>query len=151
MSVSHPLAADDSHANAGRDRQTTGRRDQATVPEVELDASLSCAAPRSILPEQVIVAPERLGLQTRSQFRKVASELIDCTTTGTGRLVIDCGCLRAIDSAGLNTLILVQRKASKRRIRVFLRDLDDELRALLVLTKLDDLFELQDGQSHQGV
>jgi len=106
------------------------------------------ACSRSILPEQLVVAPERLDLESRVEFREVASTLIDRITIGTGRLVIDCGRLKSIDSAGLNALILVQRKAAKRRIHVFLRELDKELLALLVLTKLDDLFELQDGPSH---
>ena len=147
MSVSHPLAADDSHANAESDLKRGGRRDPAIPRDVGVDTSKSSAAARSILPEQVVVAPERLGLESRVRFREVASDLIDRTAPGMGRLVIDCGRLRSIDSAGLNTLILVQRKAATRRIRVFLRELDDELQALLVLTKLDDLFELLDGKT----
>ena len=83
-----------------------------------------------------------LGLESRVEFRETASQLIDRITRGTGRLVIDCGRLTSIDSAGLNALILVQRRAAKRRIQVFLRGLDKDLVALLVLTKLDDLFEV---------
>jgi anti-anti-sigma factor len=95
-----------------------------------------------MLPEQVLVAPECLGLESRKEFRKLASDLIDRTTTGSGHLVIDCGRLQSIDSAGLNALILVQRKATNRRVHVILRDLDEGLQALLVLTKLDDLFTI---------
>ena len=118
MSVSQPRAADDSHANAERDLQRPGRRDPAVAQEVGTDASTSSAASRSILPEEVVVAPQRLGLKSRVEFRKAAAELIDRTTTGTGRLVIDCSRLQSVDSSGLNVLILVQRKAAKRRIQV---------------------------------
>ena len=101
----------------------------------------------SILPERVLFAPEHLGLETRLEFRETASTLIDRITTGNGRLVVDCNALKSIDSSGLNALILIQRRAAKRRIQVVLRELDDELSALLVLTKLNDLFEVQDGQA----
>jgi hypothetical protein len=39
--------------------------------------------------------------------------------------------------------MLVQRRASERRQVVVLRNANDELRFLLVLTKLDDLFQLE--------
>ena len=102
---------------------------------------------RSILPERVLVAPEHLGLETRLMFRETGSTLIDRITSGSGRLIVDCSSLKSVDSSGLNALILIQRRAAKRRIQVALRDLDNELLALLVLTKLDDLFEMQDGQA----
>jgi len=41
--------------------------------------------------------------------------------------------------------MLVQRKAAERRLGVTLRGVNEELRFLLVLTKLDDLFELESG------
>ena len=54
---------------------------------------------------------------------------------------------RQIDSAGLGALMLVQRKAAERRLTVCLRGANEELRFLLVLTKLDDLFELESSPS----
>lgn len=73
--------------------------------------------------------------------------LIDRMTTGGERLVIDCGGLKSVDSSGLNALILIHRRAAKRRVHVALRDLDDGLLRLLVLTKLNDLFEVQNGSA----
>lgn len=148
MSVSHPLAADDSNANVERELQRPGGPEPAASGDAGADVPQDSADSRSILPEQLVVAPARLGLESRIEFRQVASALIDHTAGGTGRFVIDCSHLRSIDSAGLNALIIIQRRAANRRIRVFLRDLEDDLQSLLVLTKLDDLFELQDGQSH---
>jgi anti-anti-sigma regulatory factor len=51
-----------------------------------------------------------------------------------------------VDSAGLGALMLVQRRAAERKQVVVLRNVNEELRFLLVLTKLDDLFQLESGQ-----
>src|SRR5258705_3335349 len=95
--------------------------------------------------ERVLAAPEALGLETRTAFRRTAAELVEQLPEGAGRLVIDLSGTRAVDSAGLGALMLIQRKAAERRISVRLRGANEELRFLLVLTKLDDLFELQSG------
>ncbi len=65
---------------------------------------------------------------------------------GESRLVIDLSATRHVDSAGLGALMLVQRRAGERRQRVTLRSASEELRFLLMLTKLDDLFELEPKQ-----
>jgi anti-anti-sigma factor len=93
--------------------------------------------------EKVVAAPEVLGLESRVAFRRAASELIAQLPEGAGRLVVDLSGTRTVDSAGLGALMLVQRKAAERRLGVRLRGVNEELRFLLVLTKLDDLFELE--------
>lgn len=95
--------------------------------------------------EKTIAAPERLDLESRTAFRRAAGEVLDLLAEGAGRLVIDLSGTRAVDSAGLGALMLVQRKAAERRQTVCLRGANEELRFLLVLTKLDDLFELETG------
>lgn len=95
--------------------------------------------------ERVLAAPEALGLETRTGFRRTASQTLDELPEGTGRLVIDLTATRAVDSAGLGALMLIQRRAADRRQTVCLRGANEELRFLLVLTKLDDLFELEGG------
>jgi anti-anti-sigma factor len=77
-------------------------------------------------------------------------ELLDQLPEGAGRLVIDLSATRAVDSAGLGTLMLIQRRAAERRVAVALRGANEELRFLLVLTKLDDLFELEGGAGSGG-
>jgi len=57
--------------------------------------------------------------------------------------VIDLAGTRHVDSAGLGALMLIQRRAAERRQLVILRNLREEIRFLLVLTKLDDLFQLE--------
>lgn len=92
---------------------------------------------------RVVVAPEVLGLDTRGSFRESAVELLGQLPDATGVLLIDFAGTRRIDSAGLGALMLVQRRAAERQQRVVLRHLRDEFRFLLVLTKLDDLFEIE--------
>ena len=93
--------------------------------------------------EKTLAAPERLDLESRTAFRRAAGELLDALEQGAGRLVIDLSGTRGVDSAGLGALMLIQRKASERRQAVVLKRPNDELRFLLVLTKLDDLFEVE--------
>lgn len=90
--------------------------------------------------ETVLIAPRELGLDTRHAFRRAAAQLIDGAPAGAGRLVIDLGGTRTVDSAGLGVLVLIQRYAARRRQQVVLRRVRPELRSLLTLTKLERLF-----------
>lgn len=88
-------------------------------------------------------APEHLGLESRTTFRQSAISMLEQLPERTGKLVVDLRGTRTVDSAGLGALMLIQRKASERRQVVVLKRPNDELRFLLVLTKLDDLFEVE--------
>src|SRR3989440_1119981 len=99
--------------------------------------------------EKILAAPEALSLETRTAFRRTASELLDQLPEGSGRLVIDLSGTRTVDSAGLGALMLIQRKAAERRQIVCLRGANEELRFLPVLTKLNDLFELETAVSRR--
>lgn len=98
-----------------------------------------------LLDERVLTAPAQLGLENRAGFRSGALALLSEMPEGGGRLIIDFQATRAVDSAGLSALILVRRFAADRRQVVRLRGLNQELRFLLVLTKLDDLFEIEEA------
>ena len=87
-------------------------------------------------------APETLGLETRDSIRRDAIKVLDEMPVGNGRLLIDLANTRRVDSAGLGALMLIQRHAAERRQSVVLSNINDELRFLLMLTKLDELFEL---------
>jgi anti-anti-sigma factor len=93
--------------------------------------------------ERGLSAPDTLGLETRVQIRQAAIQLLEQMPEGTGRLVIDLGHTRYIDSAGLGALMLIQRRAAERRQAVVLRHPNEEIRFLLVLTKLYDLFQVE--------
>jgi anti-anti-sigma factor len=93
--------------------------------------------------ERGLSAPDTLGLETRVPIRKAAFQLLEEMPEGTGRLVIDLSHTRHIDSAGLGALMLIQRHAAERRQAVVLRSPNEEIRFLLVLTKLWDLFQVE--------
>jgi anti-anti-sigma factor len=95
--------------------------------------------------ERGLTAPDTLGLDTRVQIRKAAFQLLEEMPEAAGRLVIDLGRTRHIDSAGLGALMLIQRRAAERRQTVVLRNPSEEIRFLLVLTKLYDLFLIESG------
>jgi len=100
--------------------------------------------------ERGMMAPESLGLDTRVEVRKAAIKLLEEMPEGIGRLVIDLSRTRQVDSAGLGALMLIQRRAAERRQVVVLRHVSDEIRFLLVLTKLDDLFQLESAGGTSG-
>jgi anti-anti-sigma factor len=95
--------------------------------------------------ERGLSAPDTLGLESRVEVRKAATQLLEDMPEGTGRLIIDLGRTRHVDSAGLGALMLIQRRAAERRQVVVLRNPSEEIRFLLVLTKLYDLFEIELG------
>lgn len=97
--------------------------------------------PTSSSPQRMLQAPPTLGLATREAFRHEAIALLDQMAEGEGRLVVDFAATREVDSAGLSALVMVQRHAADRRQQVMLLHVGQELKFLLVLTKLDDLFE----------
>ena len=93
--------------------------------------------------ERGLTAPESLGLDTRVEIRKAATQLLEEMPEGTGRLVVDLTHTRLVDSAGLGALMLIQRRAAERRQVVVLRNPNEEIRFLLALTKLADLFQIE--------
>jgi anti-anti-sigma factor len=90
--------------------------------------------------ERGLAAPVTLGLETRVAIRQEAERLLEEMPDGSGRLVIDLTHTRTVDSAGLGALMLIQRVAAERRHAVVLRNPSEEIRFLLTITKLYDLF-----------
>ena len=93
----------------------------------------------------VVRAPEALDRDSRKAFRRAALAAVE-TTLGDapgGRLVVDLSGTKRVDSAGLGALIMVQQRAAELRRTVWLRGASEELRFLLVLTRLDDRFEFE--------
>lgn len=89
-----------------------------------------------------ISAPLELGLETRVSFREAAIAELDGLTDG-GTLCVDLAGTERVDSAGLSTLMLIQRRAADRGQKVLLQHPSDEFRYLLTLTQLTDLFVLE--------
>ena len=89
-----------------------------------------------------ISAPAELGLDTRLAFREAASAELQGMPEGS-TLVIDLRHTAKVDSAGLSALMLLQRSAAERGQRIVLKDPSEELRFLLALTLMTDLFDLE--------
>ena len=71
-------------------------------------------------------APTTLDRGTRVKFRRE-----------------DLGRTTRVDSAGLGVLVLVRERAAERRWTVCLRGASEELRFMLVLTRLENRFEFE--------
>jgi anti-anti-sigma regulatory factor len=97
---------------------------------------------RNAMVRRVVQAPEMLGRETHDSFRRQALEVLEALRPEDGEepLVIDLSATRIVDSAGLSALVLVQRRAAEIRRPVHLREVSEELRFLLVMTRLDDRF-----------
>lgn len=95
--------------------------------------------------ERELAAPAELNLATRMAFRDAAFRVLDGLPPRRGRLTINLGQTRRVDSTGLQALIMVRRYAEARGIRVRLRGVRDELRALFERTKLDRQFDIEAG------
>lgn len=95
--------------------------------------------------EMLVQAPTSLGIETRAIFRRQAQEALErlAAADGAAELVIDLAGTRSVDSAGLGVLVLIQRSAAEARRTVRLRGASEELRLLLVLTRLDDRFVIE--------
>ncbi len=93
----------------------------------------------------VLRAPEALDRDSRSAFRRSALAEVESAPAGVvgRRIVVDLTQTMRVDSAGLGALIMLQQRASELRHTVCLRGASEELRFLLVLTRLDNRFEFE--------
>ena len=95
--------------------------------------------------ETHVTAPMHLGAQSRASFRDeslAALNQLDDAAPG-GRLVIDMSETQRLDSAGLGTLVMLQLRAAERKHSVVLKGASEEIRFLLLMTKLEDRFETE--------
>ena len=93
----------------------------------------------------VLLAPERLVTETRLDFRRAALEHVErAAQDSSPRIYVDLGPTRDIDASGLGVLVLLQKRARERMIATRLLHAGTSVRQMLLLTKLDYLFELED-------
>jgi anti-anti-sigma regulatory factor len=95
--------------------------------------------------ESLVTAPAHLGAGTRIGFREDAvaalTRLNDAEPGGC--LVIDLAATRRLDSSGLGVLVWIQLRAAERRHGVTLRGASEEIRFLLLMTKLEARFIIE--------
>ena len=93
----------------------------------------------------VLVTPERLDAGNRGELRRQALDLIDrAGASSAGAVTVDLSATRELDASGLGILVLVQKRAREQGMTTRLRAASEPVRRLLVLTRLDYLFELVD-------
>ncbi len=93
----------------------------------------------------VVMAPAALDRDSRTAFRRSALAEVESAPAGLvgRRIVVDLTHTMRVDSAGLGALIMLQQRVAELRHTVCLRGASEELRFLLVLTRLDDRFEYE--------
>ena len=100
------------------------------------------SAPPGVL---VLAVPERLDAGNRGELRRLALDLIDrASGAGAAAVTVDLTATRELDASGLGVLVLVQKRAREQGMATRLRGATESVRRLLVLTRLDYLFELVD-------
>ena len=91
-----------------------------------------------------IVAPDRLVADTRAQFRKDALSYLDrAAMQSVQEFALDMSHTTEMDACGLGILVVVQKKAKELGIRMRIVGAAQQVRYLLLLTKLEHLFEFE--------
>lgn len=90
----------------------------------------------------VVAAPESLNAQSRLDFRCAAMDCLErVIQLGSKALTIDMSATQAVDACGLGILVLVTKRARARGIATRLLRAHDDVRSLLLLTRLEPLFQ----------
>lgn len=101
------------------------------------------AAPHPIT--EILQAPVQLVSETRAEFRATALAYVErLGNTPTSVATVDLGQTIEVDASGLGILVLLQKRAKELGMTLRLVQLPTKVRYLLVLTKLDHLFDIAD-------
>jgi anti-anti-sigma factor len=91
-----------------------------------------------------IIVPDRLVADTRAQFRKDALSYLDrAAAQSVMDFALDMSRTTEMDASGLGILVVVQKKAKELGIRMRITGAPQQVRYLLLLTKLEHLFEFE--------
>ena len=87
-------------------------------------------------------APARLTADSRLEFRRaVLEQLEQAVQQGASTLEVDLGGSVEMDASGLGVLVLLQKRARERNVRIRLAHAPRQIYDTLRLTRLDALFE----------
>jgi anti-anti-sigma factor len=94
-------------------------------------------------PSRAFVAPRLLITDTRLEFRHLALEALETAASNGQKVVeINLGAVVEIDASGLGVLILAQKRARERGMRLRLLEVPRAVSSLLDATRLQQLFEV---------
>ena len=89
-----------------------------------------------------LVAPDRLVAETRAAFRKEALSYLDRAEAQSMKdFALDMSHTVEMDASGLGILVVVQKKSKELGLTMRIRKAPQQVRYLLLLTKLEHLFE----------
>jgi anti-anti-sigma factor len=95
--------------------------------------------------QTTLTALPRLVGETRSEFRKMVLEFVEeASRNGATSIAIDLSDTSEVDASGLGILVLVQKRARELGLKLSLLRVPQQVRYLLLLTKLDHLFEFSE-------
>jgi anti-sigma B factor antagonist len=87
----------------------------------------------------MIVVEGQLIVANRQDLKQIVQDALD---TGARKFVIDFGPTAYIDSSGLGALVSINKKVRESDGELRLAGLNEDLRSLFELTKLDTLFTI---------
>lgn len=90
----------------------------------------------------VVTVEGQLIVANRQDLKQVVQDALDA---GERKFVLDFGPAAYIDSSGLGALVSINKKVREAGGELRLAALNEDLRALFELTKLDTLFTLADS------
>ena len=90
-------------------------------------------------------APERITSETRATFRKEALTFMEMAfAAGLIDVSLDMSKTVEVDASGLGVLVVVQKKSKELGLHLRITRAPQQVRYLLLLTKLEHLFEFAD-------
>ena len=90
----------------------------------------------------VVTVEGQLIVANRQELKQVIQDALDA---GARKFVLDFGPTAYIDSSGLGALVSINRKVREQGGELRLAGLNEDLRSLFELTKLDTLFLIADS------
>ena len=91
---------------------------------------------------EIVRLPSRLLMANARDARKALQSMV---RNGHVRLAIDMSAVEHIDSSGLAVLVNCLQSSRKRRGDVCLYGMSEQVRTLFELTRLHDVFPIEDG------
>lgn len=86
------------------------------------------------------------GLLAGNNAKQLRYQIDDLVTTGVNIVLVDLQNVDFIDSSGLGALIAAQRIAKAANCQFFICSVNEQVKMLFELNKMDRLFEILDSQ-----